>query len=122
MCQVLILAFRPTNLDFIMENAVRDIGTEGASSLIFAMANWDVLIVKLPSVLASLAMTSPGKDLGRSFVVGVQSERDLQLCQRIHSTCWLDDLQTVPYEEASKWQAEGHVVNILAWRKVQVAR
>jgi hypothetical protein len=115
-----MLAFRPTDIDYIMENAARSIGMEGAPSMIFAMANWEVLIVKLPSVLASLAMTNAGKDLGKSFVVGVQTERDLQLCQRIHSTCWLDDLQTVPYEQASRRKAD--VVGSLAWRKVEIAR
>jgi hypothetical protein len=116
------LANRPTDLDFIIKTAARKIGTEGVPSLIFAIANWDVLITKLPLVLASLAMTDPGKNLGESFVIGVQSERELQLCQRLHTTCWLDDLQTVPYEEPSRWKAEGRVVISLSWRKIEVAR
>jgi hypothetical protein len=122
-----MLAYRPTDLDYIMRYAARSIGPKGAPSMIFAMANRDVLIVKLPLVLASLVMTDQEKDLDRSFVVGVQSERDLQLCQRLHSTCWLDDLQTVPFEPVpnegrSASHRQSHLVASLAWRKLEVAR
>jgi len=92
----------------------------GVASIIFAMADWNGLVVQLPTVLASLAMIDPAKKLGKHLIIGVQTERDLQLCEQIHAVCWLDDKIAVPYTPVPA--DEEAVTGKLGWRKIQMAR
>ena len=62
----------------------------------FAMAEWNALIERLPTVLASLAMLDIGKRVQQHLIIGVQTTEELEVDFSqigVFDSCCANDLQ-----------------------------
>ncbi len=68
---------RPTDLEDIVRTAAIAVGH--TPSVLFAMADLSNLVVRVPTVLASLAVANPARRPQQHFIIGVQSPEELEV-------------------------------------------
>ena len=72
-----LTSFRPTDFKEIVRAASITVG--GTPFIMFAMADLTALVERLPTVLASLAVTDPAKRPQQHLVIGVQTSKELEV-------------------------------------------
>ena len=106
----------PTTFNATVKQAARH-----HSAVMITMANKMSLVTQMPLFLSSLVMANPNSTILESLIVIVQAQEDLELCQQLHQSCYLDDRVEVPYVPTAE-NYEGNILPLetkeLSWRRV----
>lgn len=114
----------PSNTSMARYLEAAKIAAEPYGAVMVTIADQRALRVYLPSLLASLDLSSKSKETANALLLFVESEADLETCKLLHSSCFLDDLMSLPSvpvpENATlpKWQSREFAW--LSWRRVDL--